>query len=209
MLQGANLAVFVAASLVLILTPGPDMLYVIARGIAQGRSVALIASLGISLGLLVHTTLAAFGLSVLLSQSLPAFMAVKYAGAVYLVYLGVQALLSKAPLLVLKPGLAVRPGVAFRQGLLSNVLNPKAALFVQAFLPQFVVPGQGHPVAQVMLLGLLLIVPGLAFHALVACGAGSIGGWFRRRPGIDNWLRRLTGGIFIGLGVRLALLERR
>lgn len=209
MVSGANLAFFVAASLVLIVTPGPDMLYVIARGIAQGRATAIVASLGISSGLLVHVTLAAFGLSVLLSRSLVAFLVVKYIGAAYLLYLGVRTLLSKGgPLL---PGSLspVRPAVAYRQGFLSNVLNPKAALFVQAFLPQFVVPGRGNTAAQVMLLGLLLIVMGLAFHILVAFGAGRLGGWLRRQPRVNAWLRWLTGGTFIGLGLRLALPERR
>lgn len=206
---GMNLAVFSVAALVLIITPGPDMLYVIARGIAQGRTVALIASLGIALGFFVHTLLAAFGLSVLLSQSLVAFMVVKYIGAAYLVYLGVRALLSREPLLLPAGGPPIRPAVAFRQGLFSNVFNPKAALFVQAFLPQFVVPGQGDPALQVLILGLIVIVPGFAFHALVSCGAGSVGGWLRQRPGVNTWLRWITGGLFVGLGVRLALLERR
>jgi threonine/homoserine/homoserine lactone efflux protein len=209
MVGGANLAVFVAASLVLIVTPGPDMLYVIARGIAQGRATAIVASLGISSGLLVHTTLAAFGLSVLLSQSVAAFLVVKYAGAAYLLYLGARALLSKGDLLLPEGMASVRPGVAFRQGFLSNVLNPKAALFVQAFLPQFVVPGRGDTVGQVLLLGLLLIAMGLAFHILVAFGAGRLGGWLRRRPRVNAWLRWLTGGTFIGLGLRLALPDRR
>ena len=209
MLGGMNLAVFLAAALVLIITPGPDMLYVIARGIAQGRAAALIASLGIALGFLVHTLLAAFGLSVLLAQSLVAFMVVKYVGAAYLVYLGVRALLSREALLLPAGGLPVRPAVAFRQGFFSNVFNPKAALFVQAFLPQFVVPGQGDPAAQVLALGVLVFVPSLAFHALVSCGADSVGGWLRRRPALNSWLGWVTGGLFIGLGVRLALLERR
>src|SRR5688500_8079835 len=115
MVSGANLAVFLAASIVLIVTPGPDMLYVIARGIAQGRAAAVVASLGISSGLLVHTTLAAFGLSVLLGQSVAAFLVVKYAGAAYLLYLGVRALVSRDPLLLPSGMASVRPGVAFRQ----------------------------------------------------------------------------------------------
>lgn len=209
MVGGANLALFVASSIVLIVTPGPDLLYVIARGIAQGRATAVVASLGISLGLLVHTTLAAFGLSVLLSQSVVAFLVVKYAGAAYLLYLGARALLSRSPLLLPEGMSPLRPGVAFRQGFLSNVLNPKAALFVQAFLPQFVVPGEGNTAGQVLLLGLLLIAMGLAFHLLVAAGAGRLGGWLRRQPRVSAWLRWLTGGTFIGLGLRLALPDRR
>lgn len=209
MVSGANLALFVAASLVLIVTPGPDMLYVIARGIAQGRATAIVASLGISSGLLVHVTLATFGLSVLLSRSLVAFLVVKYIGAAYLLYLGVRTLLSKGGPLLPSSLSPVRSVVAYRQGFLSNVLNPKAALFVQAFLPQFVVPGRGNAAAQVMLLGLLLIVMGLAFHILVAFGAGRLGGWLRRQPRVNAWLRWLTGGTFVGLGLRLALPERR
>ena len=209
MIDGANLVLFLAAALVLIVTPGPDLLYVLARGITQGRPAAVVASFGISLGLLAHTTLAALGLSVVLERSLTAFLVVKYAGAAYLSYLGVRTLLGKAVFSLLGAEPRVSLFVAFRQGLLSNVLNPKAALFVQAFLPQFVIPGQGDPAVQVLLLGLLLIVPGLAFHLLVACGAGQLGAWLRRRPGVSRWLHRLTGGLFIGLGLRLALLERR
>lgn len=208
-MAGANLAVFIAASLALIVTPGPDMLYVIARGIAQGRAIALVASLGISLGLLTHTMLAAFGLSILLAQSPFAFLVVKYAGAVYLIFLGARALLSGERLALSERGTTLRRGVAFRQGLLSNVLNPKAALFVQAFLPQFVMPERGDPATQILVLGAILIVMGLAFHIGVSCCAGAVGGWLRRWPRLDVWLRRLTGSIFVGLGLRLALPERR
>ena len=209
MTDGANLALFVAAALVLIVTPGPDLLYVIGRGITQGRVAALVASCGISLGLMTHVFLAAFGLSVLLRQSATALLIVRYAGGTYLVYLGVRVLLSKERFSAPDSGPRVRLVVAFRQGIFSNLLNPKAALFVQAFLPQFVRPTQGHPAAQVLLLGLLLVAMGLIFHLAVACGAGQIGVWLRRRPGVARWLQRLTGSVFVGLGVRLALPERR
>ena len=209
MAGGANLAFFVAAALVLIVTPGPDMLYVIGRGITQGRVAALVASCGISLGLSTHVLLAAFGLSVLLQKSATAFLLVRYAGAAYLVYLGVRVLLSNERFVAPTEGPRVRLAVAFRQGLFSNLLNPKAALFVQAFLPQFVQPVRGHAAVQVLLLGLLLVVMGLAFHIVVACGAGQIGNWLHHRPRITRWLQRLTGCVFVAIGVRLALPERR
>ena len=206
---GANLATFVAASLLLIVTPGPDMLFVIARGIAQGRLVAVVTSLGISMGLLVHTMLAALGLSVLLSKSLFAFLLVKYLGAAYLLYLGSRALRDREAIHLQVDQGPVPPATALRQGLLSNLLNPKAALFVQAFLPQFVVRGSGNPAAQILALGLVLIALGLVFHLLVACTAEYVGAWLRRQPHINARLRWLTGSVFIGLGLRLALPERR
>ena len=205
---GANLALFVAASLVLIVTPGPDMLFVIARGIAQGRLVAVLTSLGISTGLLVHTTLAALGLSVLLKQSLVAFLVVKYLGAGYLLYLGIRALRAREAIRLQADWGPVSPATALRQGLLSNLLNPKAALFVQAFLPQFVVRDSANPAVQILALGLVLIALGLAFHILVACTAEYLGTWLRRQPLINARLRWLTGSVFIGLGLRLALPER-
>lgn len=209
MAGGANLALFVAAALVLIVTPGPDMLYVIGRGITQGRVAALVASCGISLGLSTHVLLAAFGLSVLLQQSATAFFVVRYVGAAYLVYLGLRVIFRRGLFVAPDAGPRVRLVVAFRQGLLSNLLNPKAALFVQAFLPQFVLPARGDTAAQVILLGFLLVAMGLVFHSVLACGAGHIGNWLRRRPQITSWLHRLTGCVFIGIGVRLALPERR
>jgi threonine/homoserine/homoserine lactone efflux protein len=168
--------------------------------------------LGIGAGTLVHITALALGLSALLAAVPLAYDAVRIAGAVYLVYLGLRALL--------RPRgaggvVAVAPAplaVIFRQGVITNVLNPKVALFFLAFLPQFVDPARGHPVAQIVFLGLLFDTSGTIVNVAVAVGASRAGSWLRRtaRDGRGGpVLQRVTGGIFIALGLRLAFATRR
>ena len=212
MLLDTNIALFVAASLVLIATPGPDIIYVLTRGIGQGRRAALVSACGVSLGVVVHTTFATLGLSALLAQSAFAFSVVKYAGAAYLIYLGVRTLLSRESFATRGGG--ARPvGLAavFRQGVLSNVLNPKVALTFLAFLPQFVSPpssGSGAS-SQMLVLGLIFMLLTLLFLCVVAFFSGTMGDRLASRPGLADGLRRLTGCVFVGLGLRLALPERR
>src|SRR4051812_25879304 len=149
-----SLALFLAAGLALNLTPGPDMLYVATRGASEGRSAGIVSALGIGAGTLVHIALVAAGLAALLTAVPVAYTAVRLAGAAYLIYLGVRALLSKAAIAekTLEPASL---GTIFRQGVITNVLNPKVALFFLAFLPQFVDPARGNPALQVIGLGLL------------------------------------------------------
>jgi threonine/homoserine/homoserine lactone efflux protein len=196
-----------AAGLALNLTPGPDMLYVAARSTSEGRSAGIVSSLGIATGTLFHITAVALGLSALLAAVPIAYTAVRIGGAIYLIYLGVRALGShgaKAGQTVTRAPLAV----IFRQGVITNVLNPKVALFFLAFLPQFVDPARGSAAAQIVLLGLIFNVSGTTVNTAVALGASGVAARMHAssRPGLI--MRRMTGLIFIGLGLRLAVASR-
>jgi threonine/homoserine/homoserine lactone efflux protein len=209
MLDTTNLALFVTAAWALILLPGPDMLYVLTRGIAQGRRAGLLSAVGVTLGILVHTLAAALGLAVILQTSALAFLLVKYLGAAYLIYLGVQTF--RAPgAMTLNP--APKPAAAsaiFWQGVLSNVLNPKIALFFLAFLPQFINAEYGDPRRQMMVLGLIFATFGLLFLGALGLFSGEVGAWLARRPDLSGKLRWVTGGTLIGLGIRLGLPDQR
>lgn len=203
-----TLAVFAAACLALYLTPGPDMLYIASRSISGGVRIGICSALGVTAGLLVHMTAAAFGLGAVLLLWPAAFLIVKWIGAAYLLYLGVKILLGPdGPVQV---GSTSRsPGwVAFRQGVLVNVMNPKIAIFFLAFLPQFVDPAVGDPTLQLLILGALFNAGGLAWVLIQALVFGRIGNWLARRPGVMKWQRRFTGTVLIGLAANLATQER-
>ena len=202
------LALFMAAGLALNLTPGPDMLYVAARAAAEGRAAGVASTLGIATGTLVHIALVAFGLTALLAAVPVAYTAVRLAGAAYLVYLGVRTLLRPGGLTERALTPASRWAV-FRQGVLTNVLNPKVALFFLAFLPQFVDPARGSAGLQVLGLGLLFDASGTLVLLAVALGASRAAGRLRRSAGAARWLERATGVLFVGLGLRLAVASRR
>jgi threonine/homoserine/homoserine lactone efflux protein len=195
-----TLAAFMVAALALNLSPGPDMLYVIARSVGQNRAAGIASALGIGAGTLVHTVAAALGLSALLVSLPVAFEVVKWAGALYLVYLGIKTLRSEG---VLHASAAVKPeslGRVFRQGMLTNVLNPKVALFFLAFLPQFVDRSRGPLPLQFIALGLLFNTSGTAVNIGVALLSSSAGSWLRTKPGFSRTQAWLTGGVFIALG---------
>jgi threonine/homoserine/homoserine lactone efflux protein len=209
MMETNGILVFMLATLVLNVTPGPDMLYVITRSVDQGRAAGIISSLGIAAGCVLHTLLVACGLAGLLVTMPIAYEVIKYAGAAYLIFLGVRAIVnsrrSQACKQMTKDGL----GAIFIQGMLTNVLNPKVALFFLAFLPQFVAQAKGHVALQLITLGILFNISGTIVNVLVALAASFTGKRFKRWVGDSAVFRWLTGGVFIGLGVRLALLERR
>jgi len=209
-LQDINLVLFLAASLALIATPGQDNIYVVTRGIAQGRKAALVSAWGVCAGLVVHTTLAAVGLSALLAQSAVAFGVVKYVGAAYLIYLGVRTLLSGdgfAPSGEDTPATGL--GKVFWQGVASNVLNPKVALFFLAFLPQFVDTGAGNAATQFLIFGCAFALISLLLTSAIALFSGTLGDRLRDRPGFARILHWMTGSVLVGLGLRLAFAERR
>jgi threonine/homoserine/homoserine lactone efflux protein len=207
--DAATLLLFMTAALALNVTPGPDMLYVVARSVGEGRAAGVVSSLGIAAGCLVHTLAVALGLAGLLRAVPVAFEIVKWTGAAYLVWLGVRALLRHGTTAALAPVAPASRAAVFRQGMLTNVLNPKVALFFLAFLPQFVDPDRGLVALQIASLGLLFNLSGTLVNIAVAVLASGAGDWSRRRFGESALLRRMTGVLFIGLGVRLALLERR
>jgi threonine/homoserine/homoserine lactone efflux protein len=201
-----SLALFLAAGLALNLTPGPDMIYVAARGASEGRSAGVVSALGIGVGTLVHVTLVAAGLAALLAAVPIAHFVLRLAGAAYLIYLGVRALRGGPHMSRSAPAPAPI-GVIFRQGVITNVLNPKVALFFLAFLPQFVDPTRGNPALQVIALGLLFDVSGTIVNLAVALASSRVADRLRRTDepgGAGRMIQRATGGLFIALGARLA-----
>jgi threonine/homoserine/homoserine lactone efflux protein len=202
--DAANLAVFVVAALALLLVPGPAVLYVVARSIHQGRRAGLASVLGIHVGTLVHIAAATAGLSALLVSSSVAFTAVKIAGAVYLVGLGLWTLFSRRPEAEVALGGERNLRRAFAQGIVVNVLNPKTALFFLAFLPQFVDPEASHPAVQIAVLGLLFGLLGLVTDSLWAIAAGTAGGVLRRSRRFLRTQRYVAGTVYVGLGVATA-----
>jgi threonine/homoserine/homoserine lactone efflux protein len=197
--------VFMAAALALNLTPGPDMLYVTARSISDGRAAGVLSAFGIAAGTLLHITALALGLAALLAAVPLAYDVVRIAGAIYLVVIGLQ--------LILRPRTASdvarlprsRLRVIFAQAVVTNVLNPKVALFFLAFLPQFVDPAAGPPVPQIVLLGLLFNIQGTLVNVAVALLASRTTHWLRANERRVSMLQRLTGALFVALGARLAL----
>jgi threonine/homoserine/homoserine lactone efflux protein len=208
-LQEANLILYLTASLIVIVAPGPDNILVLTRGVTLGRRAALVSAGGASVGLVAHSLFAAAGLSALLQQSTFAFSVIKYAGAAYLVYLGVKALLSKEALDVSGAIGPIGLKSVFVQAVTSNVLNPKIAVFFLAFLPQFADPVAGSVALQLLSLGLTFALLTWGVFSVIACFSGTLGSWLRSRPSFASGLRWLTGGVLIGLGLRLALPDRR
>jgi threonine/homoserine/homoserine lactone efflux protein len=199
---------FIATAVVLVITPGQDTFFILGRSLASGRAAGIAAALGITAGSLIHTSLAALGLSALLATSPQAFMVVKFAGAAYLLYIGIRALLSRTRGL---PGAEVQGSdgrwSAFRQGIVSNLLNPKVALFFLALMPQFISAGSVHKVAAFLLLGLTFVTLGVVWCLVLAVAAARLRGAFLRRPSMAAVLNRIAGVMFIGLGLRLATVR--
>ena len=200
---------FAGAAIALIVVPGPAVLYIVGRSVSQGRSHGLISALGVSTGVLFHTAAAALGVSVIVARSALAFSLLKYAGAAYLIFLGVQKIRRPS---TLTAALADQKPLSMRrtytQGLIVNILNPKTALFFLALLPQFVDTDRGPAAPQVVALGLLFAVLALISDSTWALVSSSVAGRLRRS---DKALRRLDRGagvVFIGLGVLAALSQR-
>jgi threonine/homoserine/homoserine lactone efflux protein len=200
------ISVFAVAGLLLLITPGPAVLYIVARSVEQGRLAGIVSVCGITAGTLIHVTAAVIGLSALLASSALAFAIVKYVGAAYLVYLGLRRLFGRRELPPGEPHLPRRSlGRLFADGFIVNVLNPKTALFFLAFLPQFADPGRGPLWSQIGFLGLLFALMGLVSDGVYALIAGTAGGWMKRSRGFLKAERYVTAGIFVGLGVSAAV----
>src|SRR5665647_225276 len=203
---------FIVSGLLLNVTPGPDMAYIIGRSVQLGRRGGAVAALGISTGCLVHVFAAAIGLSALLAASSAAVALVKWAGAAYLCSMGVKMLLSRPPAptddaVTASGEMSLRQ--VFWQGWLTDVLNPKVALFFLAFLPQFVAADSPHKTAAFLLLGLIFIFNGTLWCLGVAAFAASAAGRIRRSGRALAWINRALGGLFVYLGVRVAMLQAR
>ncbi len=205
----STLAIFLAATLALNLTPGPDMLYVIARSAGQGRKAGLISALGIGTGTFVHIFAVAFGLSTLLVSLPLAYEAVKLVGAVYLMFLGARILLTRKKESDSEEASQDSLARIYRQGIITNVLNPKVALFFIAFLPQFVDQAHGPLAWQVIFLGFLFNTSGTTVNACIALLSGYAGNRLKGRRGLARAQRFFTGGVFMALAIRIALLDHR
>ena len=202
---------FLSAAIAINISPGPDLIYILSKTIAQGRKIGIASSLGVCTGALVHVFAAALGLSVILSTSAVAFSVVKYAGAAYLIYLGIKSLLSKGTSFDLpnKKEKEMTTWAAFRQGALIDVLNPKVAIFFMAFLPQFVRPELGHDSLQMIGLGFIVILVAIVVEFTIVFTAAKTTAFFRRNRRASVWLDRALGSILIALAVRLALIKHQ
>ncbi len=204
----ASWLLFVIASLVLIATPGQDMILVMSRSIAQGAAAGVITAAGVSVGLVGHTVLATLGLGAILRTSEWLFLVLKLLGAAYLIYLGIGLLRTKRGNLAIASDAGRPLGKVFLDGAISNLSNPKVAIFYFAFLPQFVSPSAQHPTLSVFVLGLAFAVLTFLVKAPVGLFSGALSAWLRSRPYALTWIYRCSGAILVGLGLKLAL-ERR
>jgi threonine/homoserine/homoserine lactone efflux protein len=205
----SNLLLFASIIVVLALTPGPDVIYITTRGMAQGRRAALLSTMGICIGYLVYTMLAALGVSAVLQASALAFDIVRYAGAIYLVYLGIRSFLSKAggPL-TQGAAHAAPPRRLLQQGILTSMLNPKGILVFAALLPQFVNAHLGSVPWQMTAFGLTFTLICFCIYGGYAYLSGSLREKLATQPRFAFVLKYLTGSVLIGLGARLLFLER-
>ena len=210
MLGIINLGAFLLAGILLNLTPGADTMYILSRSIANGKKAGILSAVGISVGSLVHTLFAALGLSVLLAESQLAYDVVKYLGAAYLIYLGIRSIFTKD-----KNGFELNQNMGptnhkkiFFSGIITNVLNPKVALFYLAFLPQFIDPNYSNAFLSFLMLGILFTITSTIWCLVLALFASKLSDKIRKNYRIKVWLDRITGFVFIGLGVKLALSEK-
>ena len=209
MIATTTLLAFIGASMIVLLTPGPGVLYVVTRGAVQGRRAGIVSAVGLSAGAFVHVIAAVVGLSAILATSATAFTIVKFAGAAYLIWIGVQAILSRG-------GLAKPDTVApqpmrrlFLDGVVISIFNPKIAIFFLAYLPLFTDPALGSVTLQLAILGSLYCVLSVISDGAYAILASGASGWFRERMLNSPVMRYLTGSIFVGLGVHAALATQQ
>ncbi len=209
MLSLTTICLFSAATVLLALTPGPDMLYIATRSLTQGRSAGVVSALGVHAGVLVHTLAAALGISALIAASAVAFNLVRFLGAAYLIYIGIQAMLSNGDAVEIKAREHSRLRDIFYQGLFTNILNPKVILFFLAFLPQFVDPSKGSTALQLLSLGMLMFSVSLPIDIAIGLLGGSVGNWLNRNKGIRQSGKWVTGAVFVSMGIGTALFGGR
>jgi threonine/homoserine/homoserine lactone efflux protein len=204
----STLFVFALASLALIVVPGPNLIYIATRSVSQGRRHGVASALGVELGTLVHIGAATVGLSALIASSAVAFDVVRYAGAAYLIFLGIRTIRDTRADPFAQDAVPAPLRRTFAEGVIVNVLNPKVALFFLAFLPQFVDPADAAA-PQIVILGLTLLAIGVAIDFLWVFGAAAMRGWLQRRPTFVARQRFVTGGIYVALGAGAALTGGR
>lgn len=208
MIDLSTLMAYVAVVLGFVFIPGPATLLTVARATSSGTRVGVATGAGVAAGDVFHTVMAMVGISAIIATSATLFSIVKYIGAAYLVYLGIRAIIERTRANPTAGVLAISAGKAFRQAVLTEVLNPKTALFFLAFLPQFVRPENGSVMLQLMTLGIVFVLLGLFSTVVFAVSAGRLGTFLRRNPSVVKWQGKVVGGIYCALGVRLALQQR-
>ena len=206
--SATSFGLFLTAAIVLAVSPGPGMLYVLARSLRGGRREGLASSLGTAVGGFGHVVAAAFGLSVILATSATAFSVVKYAGAAYLIYLGVRTIVAGKGAEAAAPGASEAAWIAFRQGVTTEAFNPKTALFFPSFLPQFI-NREAPAIPQFLLLGTISVTLNTTADVVVSLLAGPIGSHLRRRPRLRHGQRYASGGALIALGGYVAVSGER
>jgi threonine/homoserine/homoserine lactone efflux protein len=210
MLGTHDLLLFIVSGWLLNVTPGPDMLYIIGRSTAQGLRAGIVAALGVGAGIFVHIAATALGLSAILAASAGAFTLIKLLGAAYLVYMGISLLRSSSTPFDSASARRLAPASlrsVFMQGFLTNVLNPKVALFFLAFLPQFVQSDATSKPLAFLFLGLVFDANGTLWNVFVAWSAARMSRGLRQRAAALKWFNRCVGGIFVALGIRLAFIH--
>ncbi|ESY12162.1 LysE family translocator [Mesorhizobium sp. M0615] len=208
MIDLSTLTAYIAVVLGFVFIPGPATLLTVARATSSGTRVGVATGAGVAAGDVFHTIMAMVGISAIIATSATLFSVVKYIGAAYLVYLGIRAIIERIPADPTAGALAISASKAFRQAVLTEVLNPKTALFFLAFLPQFVRPENGSVMLQMMTLGIIFVLLGLFSTVVFAVSAGRLGTFLRRNPSVVKWQGKVVGGIYCALGVRLALQQR-
>jgi threonine/homoserine/homoserine lactone efflux protein len=210
--DASSLILFISSSWLLILSPGPDSIYVLTRGIALGRKAGIISAFGVTLGIFIHTAFAALGISVVLMTSSTLFFIVKIAGTVYLIYIGIKTILDKKKIIIDNVLTAGNSGFpdnkqVFIQGVLSNTLNPKVALFFLSYLPQFINKDSSVSL-QMLLLGIIFAAFGFIYLVLLGYFSGRFGQWINKKESLMKRIRIISGSILIALGIRLAFIRQ-
>ena len=202
-----DIGLFLIASAILAIAPGPDIVYVLTRGITQGKRAGFAAALGFATGVIFHTALAALGIAALIRSSEFAFTLVRYAGAGYLIYLGIRMLASRSAFRLGQDNATLALWTVYKQSVIGNVLNPKVTLFFLSFLPQFINMNAGRIELQMVLLGVLFMLQTVIIFGAIAVFSGAIGDRLRANPAIANRLNLFAGVIFVALGIRVAWPE--
>ncbi|UGU17295.1 LysE family translocator [Sinomicrobium kalidii] len=201
-----NFLTFVVTAVFFIITPGIDTVFVLNKSISQGKKAGIYSTLGINSGILAHTVFAALGLSVIVAKSAVLFMLVKYVGAAYLIYLGIAKLITRKGTVATRSTEPHRKtsGQNYFSGLVTNILNPKVALFFIAFFPQFIDPAQLQNPLPFILLGITFALMGTAWLLILTFFAGTFSKKFTEHPKIDHWLNKFSGAVFIAMGLKIA-----
>ena len=203
-----NFKTFLLAGLIMNLTPGADTMYILSRSLTQGKKAGILSALGISTGAIFHTVFATLGLSIILANSSMAFEIVKYLGAAYLIFLGAKTTFTKADRTFELSNDIVNYNQIYFSGVLTNVLNPKVALFFLAFLPQFIDPYYVQSSVPFLLLGFTFLLTGTTWCLILALFASNLSVRIKKNLKVKIWFEKITGGIFIALGIKLASMKK-